>query len=156
MNIVDVLDEHLINLNLKSQTKKEAIDELLAMLVKQNKITDHIDEIREEIYAREKDISTGIGKAIGLPHCKTSYTDSILLAIGRHKTGIKDYGALDDEPVRLIILIISPKDKPQEHTNMLSRISRLLKLDYIRNSLMSATSQKKFFDIIKNEDKKFL
>lgn len=155
MNIIDILQKENIELNLKSDTKEGVIIELLNLL-KKNGAADNIEGLQTEILKREQVMSTGIGKGIGLPHCKSKSSDNMILAVGRHKKGITDYDSLDDEPVKLIFLLISPEDKPNDHINMLARISRIVKLDYIRNSLVSAGSSKKFFETVKNEDKKFL
>ncbi|HPG29211.1 MAG TPA: PTS sugar transporter subunit IIA [bacterium] len=155
MNIIDILQKENIELNLKSDTKEGVIIELLNLL-KKNGAVDNIEGLQAEILKREQVMSTGIGKGIGLPHCKSKSSDNMILAVGRHKKGIVDYDSLDDEPVKLIFLLISPEDKPNDHINMLARISRIVKLDYIRNSLVTAGSSKKFFETVKNEDKKFL
>jgi len=155
MNIIDILQKEHIELNLKADTKTDIILELLTLLNKNNAIA-AVDDLKTEIVKREEMMSTGIGKGIGLPHCKSSKVDKMILAVGRHRKGIVDYESLDDEPVKLIFLLISPEDKPNDHINMLARISRIVKLDYIRASLISAGSIKKFYDIVKNEDKKFL
>ncbi|MBP7653919.1 PTS sugar transporter subunit IIA [Candidatus Dependentiae bacterium] len=155
MNIIDILQKENIELNLKSDTKSEVIIELLNLL-KKNGVIENIDDLKNEIIKREEMMSTGIGKGIGLPHCKSKNIDNMILAVGRHKKGIDDYDSLDDEPVKLIFLLISPEDKPNDHINMLARISRIVKLDYIRTSLTTAGSSKKFYEMVKNEDKKFL
>ncbi len=155
MNIIDILDKENIELNIKSQTKSGAISELLDLL-KTNGMISNIKEIKSEILKREEMMSTGIGKGIGVPHCKSRYVDRIILAVGRNKKYITDYETLDEEPVKLVFLLISPEDKPNEHINMLARISRIVKQDFVRSSLLTAVSGKKFYEIIKNEDKKFL
>jgi len=155
MNIIDVLQKENINLNLAAEKKNEAITELLELL-KKNSLIANVKEVKKAILEREAIISTGIGKGIGVPHCRTIHTDKIILAVGRSKKSIEDYESFDEEPVKLIFLLISPEDEPNEHINMLARISRILKQDFIRNSLLSATSAKKFYEILKNEDKRFL
>jgi len=155
MNIIDVLDKNNVLLNLKSKEKNDVITELLQSLHDSGYISS-IEEVKNEILKRENAMSTGIGKSIGLPHCKFKGINKIIIAVGRNKDGIDEYSSLDDEPVKLIFMLISPDDQPSLHINMLARISRIVKQDYIRNSLMSAQSAKKFLEIIKNEDKKFL
>jgi mannitol/fructose-specific phosphotransferase system IIA component (Ntr-type) len=156
MNITDVLEKENIKIDLDINNKKSVIDELLKLLISEELTEDILAGIKEDVLEREEIMSTGIGKGIGLPHCKTDKVDRIYLAIGRNKTGIDDYDTLDDEPVKLIFLLISPSDNSNEHINMLARISRIVKMDYVRSNLLTADTSKKIFDIIKNEDKKFL
>jgi mannitol/fructose-specific phosphotransferase system IIA component (Ntr-type) len=78
------------------------------------------------ILDREDLRPTGIGEGIAIPHCKLSAIKRYGIAIGRTQVPI-DYGAPDDEPVRVLALISAPNDNPSEYLRVLSTVTRFIK-----------------------------
>jgi mannitol/fructose-specific phosphotransferase system IIA component (Ntr-type) len=71
--------------------------------------------------------STGVGRGIAIPHCRSLVVDRVRLAFGRHPTGL-DYAAIDGRPVHHFFLILAP---PLEISNLylpiLGRIAQFAK-----------------------------
>lgn len=65
----------------------------------------------ETINTREELGSTGIGKGIGIPHCRSLLIDKLEIAIGRSKSGV-DFNAIDKKPVYFFFLIVAPPQDP--------------------------------------------
>ena len=103
MNLLEILDLSSIKISLESETKDELFEEMLHILTKTDKITDR-DQVLEDLYKREKQLSTGIEKGIAIPHCKTSGVTELVAALGVSKQGI-DYDSLDGNPIHLVIHI---------------------------------------------------
>jgi mannitol/fructose-specific phosphotransferase system IIA component (Ntr-type) len=111
------------------------------------------DDIAKKIIAREVDISTGIGYGIAIPHARISGIDRLFLAIGRSIEGI-EFNAIDEKPVHLLFMILSPKNTSSEHTQVLSKLSRIMSYEEVRSKLLEAKSPDQFVDIIiKSENK---
>lgn len=117
--------------------KKEAINTLIDMLPAKVKIKD-IEELRKDIFYREKLMSTGIGLGIGIPHVRFTGIGDPVIAVGIQPKGIKDYQSMDGKPVRIIILIIVEKLQHKMHIKLLGQIMQKLKTDQTIEKLAKA------------------
>ncbi|MCK5533874.1 PTS sugar transporter subunit IIA [bacterium] len=150
MKILDFLCKNAVIADLKSQSKKEAIEEIVGLLYKAKKIKNR-EKVVKILMEREKLGSTGIGQGIAIPHGKSSGVTNIIAAFGVSKKGV-DFDALDGEPVYLIFLLIAPPDLAGIHLKALAKISRLLKDKFFRQALRNAASVDEIIKIIKEED----
>ena len=100
MYITDLLDKRSIDLNGKPGSKSEAIDQVVDLMLKSEKIRDK-EAYRKEVYRREEESTTGIGEGIAIPHGKCDAVIKPGLAAMVVKDGV-DYDSLDGEPVNLI------------------------------------------------------
>ena len=69
MRITDLLDARSILLNASPKSKNEALDQIVDLMVKSEKINDK-EAYRKQVYAREEESTTGIGEGIAIPHGK--------------------------------------------------------------------------------------
>ena len=93
-------------------------------------------------------MSTGIGLSIAVPHVRLNSVNELHMAFGVNKTGISDYESLDNEPVRIIVLIVAGRDQHTNYLQTLSRVSRLLKNSLIREQLFEAKSSEEIYKIV--------
>ena len=121
----DKLTEDHITLDLKSQSRDDAIREI-AHLLKDNEHVVDFDKYLKDVYKRESDASTGIGNGVAIPHARTKSVDDFICAIGRSSSGI-DFSAIDGEPVNIIILMGTPLDRLNKYLKLLAHLSHLLK-----------------------------
>ncbi|HNW92777.1 MAG TPA: PTS sugar transporter subunit IIA [bacterium] len=152
MEILDILHPKCVNLNLKAKTKAEAFEEMVNMLAEAGALTNAkaaLAAVRE----REKLMSTGIGDGVAIPHAKCNAAEHLVAAFGRTSAGI-NYQSLDDEPVYLIFLLVTPESESGPHVKSLARISRLLKHKFLRQSLLEAKTAQEVLDIIRDEDRR--
>jgi len=150
MKIMDFLCPDAITIDLKAQDKKAAITELVEMLAKAKKIK-KIDNVIETVLEREKLGSTGIGQGVAIPHGKTDVLAEQVGALGISQKGV-EFNSLDGEPVHLIFFLVGPIEVAGQHLKALSRISRLFKDKFFRQSLMGAKSVDEVIKIIQRED----
>jgi len=152
MKILDVMQKEAIIDDLKSQTKKGVLEEMvtpLAVITAQ----DHKDLVRV-LMDRERLGSTGIGGGIGIPHGKIKDLESLVLGFGLSRKGV-DFEAIDGEPTHIFFILITPENSTGLHLKLLARISRILKNDHFKERLQNATDRDEIFDIIKEEDEDF-
>lgn len=69
MRITELLDPRSISLTGAPATKKEALDQMVELMVKSGKIRDK-EAYRQQVYAREEESTTGVGEGIAIPHGK--------------------------------------------------------------------------------------
>jgi len=153
MKICDILDESVVRVNLKGKTKDEIINQMIAIVNNSNKILD-IEKVREAIFEREKIMSTGVGNGFAIPHGKTDAVLDIVAAFAITDEPI-DYESLDEQPVRLIFLLVGKDSMVGPHIKLLSRISRLMNKEEFRTKLLDATSSKQVLEIFKTEEAQF-
>lgn len=150
MRITDLLDKRSISLEGAPANKGEALDAVIALMVKSGKITDE-EAYRAKVYAREEESTTGIGEGIAIPHGKCDAVSRPGLAAMVVKNGV-DFDALDDEPVTLIFLIAAPDTKDNIHLDVLSKLSVLMMDEDFSNALRNAESVDEFLAIIDQAD----
>jgi fructose-specific phosphotransferase system IIA component len=152
MKIGDYLKEERMLLDLKAQEKEGAIRELSVVLKDSREVID-FDTFLKDILERERLCTTGIGKAIGLPHARTDAVKDFIIAFGRSKEGIR-FNSLDGKRVKLIFLMGTPKSRQLSvYLKALAHLSRLLQKEYFRESLLSAATSSEIIDIFKKEEK---
>ena len=124
MRITDLLDARSILLDASPKSKSEALDQIVDLMVKSEKINDK-EAYRKQVYAREEESTTGVGEGIAIPHGKCSAVNAPGLAAMIIKDGV-DFESLDDEPVKVLFLIAAPDTKDNVHLDVLSKLSVLL------------------------------
>ena len=150
MRITDLLDRRSISLDGAPTGKKEALDQMVELMVRSGKISD-VESYRRQVYAREEESTTGIGEGIAIPHGKCDAVRQPGLAAMVVKNGV-DFEALDDEPVTLIFLIAAPNTEDNVHLDVLSKLSVLMMDEDFSNALRNAASVDEFLEIIDKAD----
>lgn len=142
----NMLSKECINLNLKSTTKNEVIDELIELLFSAGKLNDKI-LFKKAILEREAQSSTGLEEGIAIPHGKTSAVKIPSIAFGISRNGI-DYDSLDGEPSTLFFMIAAPENATDSHIETLSQLTTILLDDDIREKLLKADAPEEIFNIL--------
>jgi PTS system fructose-specific IIA component/PTS system nitrogen regulatory IIA component len=151
MNIEALLSEKYIVLNLDSDSKDKIIDAMLAMVADHNHVQD-FERLVEDVRKREKEMSTGIGKNIGLPHAKTPAVTDPVLAIATLNREV-DFDSIDNQPVQLVFLLATPEALLAEHLKLLGRITRLAGRDDVRQKILDAATPQEVLDLFREEEK---
>src|SRR6187549_2917577 len=148
MDLVDILSKDQILTDLRATNRWEAIDELIANLVATGKIKpEHKDAVTAVVKKRETSMSTGIG--FGIPHASTELIQEVVGALGRSKAGM-NFDALDNQPVKLVMLFLVPQGQFQKHLHTLANIAKLLHKADFRQALEQAPDAAAMMRIIKN------
>ena len=82
------------------------------------------DAIFDQLIAREKLGSTGLGKGIAIPHCRAANCQEPLGTLVTLEDPV-DFDAPDDRPVDLLFVLLVPEAAHQEHLDILANIARL-------------------------------
>ena len=150
MKVLEFLDPGSISLELKSQSKQDAIMELCELLKNNGKIKD-MSTVATAMMDREKLGSTGIGQGVAIPHGKSDSTPTLVGALGISRKGVQ-FDSLDGEPVHVIFMLVAPNDASGQHLKALARVSRLLKDKFFRQAIKEAKQPADIARIIKEED----
>ncbi len=153
MKLVDVLKPEYIKIPLTQSTKTEVLKELLAVLVEHKVISDP-EGVLSAILDREKIMTTGVGNGVAIPHCKTKYAVDFAIAMGVHPEGV-DFQSLDNKPAQIIFMLIGPEDQPGTHIRLLSRISRIISREDVRQKILEAQTADQVYQILHQEESNF-
>ncbi|MGE7762137.1 MULTISPECIES: PTS sugar transporter subunit IIA [Peribacillus] len=136
MDITKIINENLIDLNLKSKTKDEAIWELAKLLEKDGALSSK-EEFIKDVYLREAEGQTGLENHIAIPHGKSAAVLKTSLAIGRTENAI-EWETLDGKPVHCIILFsVRLVDQNTTHIKLLSQVASTLADEEIVERLLT-------------------
>ena len=150
--LVEFLAEEFIVVDLKAVDKWDAIRQMVAFLMKTHRV-EHIsqDELYTSVVDRERDMSTAMGRSIAIPHGHIKKGPSIQGVMAICREGI-DFDAPDGEPVKLIMLIITPQDKKDLHLKVLSSLSSMVSDEAIRERLIAAISPEDAMEVIESKE----
>lgn len=150
MKVSELLNENNILLDVEAKDKYELIDKLIDIVANSDKVLDK-EKVRNCVYEREKILSTGVGKGFAVPHGKTDAVTDIVLAFAITKKPL-NYEALDNQPVRLVMLMVGKDSLVSSHIKLLSRISRLMNNDEFRENLLNAKTKQEVLEIFRKEE----
>lgn len=146
MNLKKILAKDSILPDLKADTKRGIIDEMISYMVAAGKITRKADAVAA-VLAREDKMSTGMQNGIAIPHGKTDAVNHLVAAIGIHRTGV-DFSAMDGKPSNIFIMTLSPENRAGPHIQFLAEISRVLSRPELREKLLSASTADEILNLL--------
>src|SRR3954452_16948660 len=154
MSLASLLNAEQIIPEMTATERWPAIVELVDLLVIQNRIkADGRDSILASLKQREETMSTGIGFGIAIPHCSSDKLNEVVAAFGRSTAGI-EFDALDNAPVKFVVLFIVPKNQFQTHLRTLASIAKFLNDRSIRESLANAQSAEEILAIFRDRSQR--
>jgi PTS system nitrogen regulatory IIA component len=105
-------------------------------------------ELVEEILKREELMTTAMGRGIAIPHVRLASVTDLIVAIGISKTDIIDFQALDDEPVRLVIMVAAAYNQHAYYLQTISFFSARLKNAALRRELLNVKQAKEAYRLL--------
>ena len=105
-------------------SKKAVLPQLAGMLAAAHNLDAAV--VSDALAARERLGSTGFGGGVAIPHGKLPGLAKVVGLFARLAQPV-DFLAVDDLPVDLIFVLVSPSDAGAEHLKALARVSRRLR-----------------------------
>lgn len=145
MKLRELFTPEAVKLDLEGESKDEILKELIQLL--------DLDEKSETILyktlkRRENLGSTGIGKGIAIPHCRSLVVNTLRLAYGRKPSGA-DFQAIDGDPVRHFFLIVAPPlEVSNQYLPILGKIAQFAKDPEIPNTLSNIEDPDDFLSLL--------
>src|SRR5438067_11930694 len=154
MSLANLLSAEQIIPEMKATERWAAIVELIDLLVSLGKIKPpDRDPIPIALKQREETMSTGIGFGIAIPHCSSDRIEEVVAAFGRSTTGV-EFDALDNAPVKFVVLFIVPKNQFQTHLRTLASIAKFLNDRATRERLAEAKSADEILTIFRDRSQR--
>jgi len=149
MHLRSCISLDTINLDLQGESKDDILKELVSLLGLDEKAEGMLLKMLKR---RENLGSTGIGRGIAIPHCRSLVVNTLRVAFGRKRTGL-DFKAIDDQPVHNVFLIVAP---PMEVSNqylpVLGRIAQFAKDPEVPGRLEKLTTPEEFLKLLEEKD----
>ncbi|TYT75880.1 PTS sugar transporter subunit IIA [Desulfobotulus mexicanus] len=152
MKLLDIMTRDTILTDLQAKDKPAVLEELLASLSQTSAPPKEV--LMQVLLEREMLGSTGIGDGIAIPHGKLDSLEDILLIFGKSRRGVS-FDAMDNRPVHLFFVILTPGAATGLHLKILARISRLLREPSVKNRLRQASSPEMVLEAIAPMDEDF-
>ena len=148
MKLRELFTAESVNLDLQSESK----DDLLKELIGQLQLDEKSKSILFKTLKRRENLgSTGIGKGIAIPHCRSLVVNRLRLAYGRKPAGV-DFKAIDGEPVRNFFLIVAPPlEVSNQYLPVLGKIAQFAKDADVPGRLQEMSSPEAFLALLEEK-----
>lgn len=152
MKLCDFVVREAILPDMPATSKESAIAAMVASLRAAGSIQASDEQsIVAAIMKREELGSTGIGNGVAVPHTKHPSVNKLIATVALNPAGV-DFSSLDGESVHILILLISPPDRPGDHLRGLENISRHLRNQNFCKFLRQARTADAVWDLLQEAD----
>ena len=150
--LCQLLRRDLIKIGLEAESKHEAIEELIDVLLQQHEISlAQRDALVEDVLAAERKQGSGMEQGIAVPHAMTDRVEDILCALGTAPNGIP-FDTLDGRPVDLVVLLLVPRRNFSGEVKALAGVQALLQHSGLKQQLVTAPNADAAFEIIQSRE----
>lgn len=148
MELREFFNRDLVDLDLKADTKDDILKELIALLG----LDDKSQGILFKMLKRRENLgSTGIGRGIAIPHCRSLVVNRLRVAFGRKPEGV-DFKAIDGQPVRFFFLIVAPPlEVSNQYLPVLGKIAQFAKEPDVVSRLGEIRSPEEFLQLLEEK-----
>ena len=149
MELRDFFSEDAIKLELEGTTKDEILKELIDLLG----LDDKSEGMLLKMLKRRENLgSTGIGRAIAIPHCRSLVVSKLRVAFGRKSAGV-DFKAIDDKPVNFFFLIVAPPlEVSNQYLPVLGKIAQFSKEPDVPERLLRLKEPGEFMQLLQEKN----
>ncbi len=148
MELREFFSEDAVQLELHGSTKDEVLKELIGLL----KLDDKSEGMLFKMLKRRENLgSTGIGRGIAIPHCRSLVVNRLRVAFGRKTSGI-DFKAIDDKPVHFFFLIVAPPlEVSNQYLPVLGKIAQFSKESDVPGRLREIEASAEFMALLEEK-----
>ncbi len=148
MELREFFSEDAIKLELDGTTKDDILKELIGLLG----LDERSDQMLFKMLKRRENLgSTGIGRGIAIPHCRSLVVSKLRVAFGRKRSGM-DFKAIDDQPVQFFFLIVAPPlEVSNQYLPVLGKIAQFSKEADVPDRLLALQSPAEFMALLQEK-----
>lgn len=148
MRLRELFTPDVVKLDLQADTKDDLLKELVGLLGLDEKAE---ATLFKTLKRRENLGSTGIGKGIAIPHCRSLVVSRLRLAYGRKASGV-DFNAIDSAPVHNFFLIVAPPlEVSNQYLPVLGKIAQFCKDSEVTDQLLALESKEEFLQLLESK-----
>ena len=146
--MLEIFSVEAVLSDLEANDKPGVVREMVQCAVKGGLLPKtRLQQAVDAILAREERGSTGLGKSIAIPHAKLPGLRKHAGVLARSAEGL-DFRAVDGEPVYVLVMLISPENRAQEHLESLKWVSRLARDPDFCSFIRQARTREEIFEVL--------
>lgn len=148
MELREFFSADAISLDLEADNKDDVLRELIRLLA----LDEKSDAMLFKMLKRRENLgSTGIGRGIAIPHCRSLVVNNLRVAFGRKREGV-DFRAIDEKPVYFFFLIVAPPlEVSNQYLPVLGKIAQFSKESDVPERLMQLTEPGQFLELLEEK-----
>jgi mannitol/fructose-specific phosphotransferase system IIA component (Ntr-type) len=148
MELREFFSEDAVKLEIEGTTKDEVLKELIALL----RLDEKSEGMLFKMLKRRENLgSTGIGRGIAIPHCRSLVVNKLRVAFGRKASGV-DFKAIDEKPVNFFFLIVAPPlEVSNQYLPVLGKIAQFSKEPDVPQRLLTLDEPARFMELLKEK-----
>lgn len=148
MELREFFAEDAIQLELAGSTKDDILKELIGLL----RLPEKDEAMLFKMLKRRENLgSTGIGRGIAIPHCRSLVVNKLRVAFGRKTAGV-DFKAIDDKPVHFFFLIVAPPlEVSNQYLPVLGKIAQFSKEADVPERLLALKEPAAFMKLLEEK-----
>lgn len=139
MTLSELLTPQCVRIPLLARDKEGALAEVAEQIARVHALAHREDEILASFLARERIMSTGIGRGIAIPHAELAPPVAPAAVVAISPAGI-EFGAPDGKPVFVLFALVLGRDLVRERIALLSTLSRIFRRQSVRDEIREARS----------------
>jgi len=145
MDLREFFAEDAIKLDLQGNSKDDVLKEMIGLLG----LDDKNEQMLFKMLKRRENLgSTGIGRGIAIPHCRSLVVQKLRVAFGRKPEGL-DFKAIDGKPVHFLFLIVAPPiEVSNQYLPVLGKIAQFSKEADVPSRLLGLTEPSQFMALL--------
>jgi mannitol/fructose-specific phosphotransferase system IIA component (Ntr-type) len=145
MELRSFLDKSAVRLDLQATSQDDVLRELIELLNVDARTSSILFKCLKR---RENFGSTGIGRGVAIPHCRSLAVSRLRVAYGRRQHGI-EFRALDGRPVSSFFLIVAPpNESPSDYLPVLGRLVSLVRRPDVPERLAALRRPDELFELL--------
>ena len=148
MLLREFLRDDAVDLSLAARGKDDVLKELIKLL----RLDDKAEGMLYKMLKRRENLgSTGIGRGIAIPHCRSLVVNNLRLAFGRRLEGV-EYKSIDEKPAQYFFLIVAPPlEVSNQYLPVLGRIAQVAKEPDVPQRLASIKTPDEFLKLLEEK-----
>lgn len=146
LTIKNILSPGLTLCRVNTSSKKRTLEFIAEQVARQHPELDE-GQIFNNLVARERLGSTGIGQGIAIPHCRLDDCTQVIGALITLDEGV-EFDAIDNQPVDLLFTLIVPKEATSAHLELLSQLAEQFNRQSFCDALRECTDSLQLYEIM--------
>ena len=145
MRLRELFTEGSIDLSLGGTSKDAILLEMIELLGLDGRSNATLFKLAKR---RENLGSTGVGRGVAIPHCRSPVVERLRLAFGRTRVGV-EYQGIDNLPVHFLFLIVAPPlEVSNQYLPVLGKIAQFVKEPEVPEHLAALANPLEFLALL--------
>ena len=148
MELREFFSEDAVKLELEGTSKDDILKEMISLL----KLDEKSEGMLFKMLKRRENLgSTGLGRSIAIPHCRSLVVNKLRVALGRKSEWV-DFKAIDEKPVKFFFLIVAPPlEVSNQYLPVLGKIAQFSKEPDIPERLFALKEPAEFMALLEEK-----